>query len=146
MWPQLLTILINLFLCIGVSYGWVFSGARARFVIDGTTVGYCAGVSGEEAVDYEPINTLHFLEVREHVPVSYRCSMSAAFFRLLVRLWKRIRVKTVTREILRSSLSLKTFSHQVRCLVLSKIRPIKLLLCLKKYVHRVKHLMCLTEV
>jgi len=61
----------------------VFSGARARFVIDGTTVGYCAGVSGEEAVDYEPINTLHFLEVREHVPVSYRCSMSAAFFRLV---------------------------------------------------------------
>ena len=61
----------------------VFTGARARFVIDGTTVGYCAGVSGEEAVDYEPINTLHYLEVREHVPVSYRCSMNAAFFRLV---------------------------------------------------------------
>jgi hypothetical protein len=61
----------------------VFSGARARFVIDGNTVGYCAGVSGEEAIDYEPINTLDFLEVREHVPVSYRASLSAAFFRLI---------------------------------------------------------------
>jgi len=61
----------------------VFSGARARFVIDGTTVGYCAGVSGEEAIDYEPINTLDFLQVREHVPVSYRASLSAAFFRLI---------------------------------------------------------------
>lgn len=61
----------------------VFSGARARFVIDGTTIGYCAGVSGEEAVDYEPVNTLDFLEVREHVPVSYRASLSAAFFRLI---------------------------------------------------------------
>ena len=61
----------------------VFSGARARFVIDGTTVGYCAGVSGEEAIDYEPINTLDFLQVREHVPVSYRASLRAAFFRLV---------------------------------------------------------------
>ena len=61
----------------------VFTGARARFTIDGQPVGYCAGVSGEEAIDYEPVNTLHFLQVREHVPVSYRASLSAAFFRLV---------------------------------------------------------------
>jgi len=66
----------------------VFSGARAQFFIDDGTsgprpVGYCAGVSGEEAIDYEPVDTLGFLEVREHVPVSYRASMSAAFFRLI---------------------------------------------------------------
>ena len=61
----------------------VFSGARARFYINDRPVGYCAGVSGEEAIDYEPVDTLGFLEVREHVPVSYRASLSAAFFRLI---------------------------------------------------------------
>jgi len=61
----------------------VFSGARARFMIDDRPVGYCAGVSGEEAIDYEPVDTLGFLEVREHVPVAYRASLSAAFFRLI---------------------------------------------------------------
>tara|TARA_Y100000310_G_C20613196_1_gene779146 strand:+ start:1073 stop:1543 length:471 start_codon:yes stop_codon:yes gene_type:complete len=61
----------------------VFSGARARFYINDYPVGYCAGVSGEEAVDYEPVDTLGFLEVREHVPVAYRASLSAAFFRLI---------------------------------------------------------------
>jgi len=61
----------------------VFSGARAQFFIDDRPVGYCAGVSGEEAIDYEPVSTLGFLEVREHIPVSYRASLSAAFFRLI---------------------------------------------------------------
>ena len=61
----------------------VLSGARAAFLINSQKIGYSAGVSGEEAVDYEPIDTLDFLEVREHVPVSYRCSLSAAFFRLI---------------------------------------------------------------
>ena len=61
----------------------IFSGARARFYIDENPIGFCAGVSGEEAVDYEPVDTLDFLEVREHIPVSYRASLSAAFFRLI---------------------------------------------------------------
>ena len=61
----------------------IFTGARARFFIDGVPIGYCAGVNGEEAIDYEPVQTLDFLQVREHVPVSYRASMSAAFFRLI---------------------------------------------------------------
>ena len=61
----------------------IFSGARAKFMIGEQTIGYCAGVSGEEAIDYEPVETLEFLEVREHVPVAYRASLSAAFFRLV---------------------------------------------------------------
>ena len=61
----------------------VFTGARARFLIDGTPIGYCAGVSGEEAIDYEPVETLEFLQVREHIPIAYRASLSAAFFRLV---------------------------------------------------------------
>ena len=61
----------------------VFTGARARFFIDEKPIGYCAGVSGEEAIDYNPVETLEFLEVREHIPVAYRASLSAAFFRLI---------------------------------------------------------------
>ena len=61
----------------------IFSGARAKFFIDGKPIRFCAGVSGEEAVDYEPVETLEFLEVREHIPVSYRASLSAAFFRII---------------------------------------------------------------
>ena len=61
----------------------VFTGARARFLIEDMPIGYCAGVSGEEAVDYEPVETLEYLQVREHIPVSYRASLSAAFFRLV---------------------------------------------------------------
>ena len=61
----------------------VFSGARARFRFAGVTVGYAAGVSGEETIDYEPIEVLDLLSVREHVPVAYRCSLSAQIFRVV---------------------------------------------------------------
>lgn len=61
----------------------VFSGARARFKIDGNLIGWASGVSGEEMVDYEPVDVLDLLEVREFVPVSYRCSMNCQIFRII---------------------------------------------------------------
>jgi hypothetical protein len=61
----------------------VFSGARARFKFAGVTVGYAAGVSGEETIDYEPVEVLDLLEVREHVPVAYRTTLSAQIFRVI---------------------------------------------------------------
>lgn len=60
-----------------------FSGARARFRVAGVIVGYAAGVSGEETIDYEPVEVLDLLEVREHVPVAYRCSLTAQIFRII---------------------------------------------------------------
>jgi len=60
-----------------------FSGARALFNVDGIRIGFAGGVSGEETVDYEPIDVLGKLEVREHVPVAYRCSLSAQVFRVI---------------------------------------------------------------
>lgn len=60
-----------------------FSGARAIFLIDGIRVGFAGGVSGEEVIDYEPIDVLNQLEVEEHVPVAYRCSLSAQVFRVI---------------------------------------------------------------
>lgn len=60
-----------------------FSGARAIFFIGGLEVGFAGGVSGEEMIDYEPIDVLNLLEVREHVPVAYRVSMNAQIFRVV---------------------------------------------------------------
>lgn len=61
----------------------VFAGARARLKVEGNVIGFASGVSGEEMVDYEPIDVLDLLEVREHVPVAYRVSMSAQIFRVV---------------------------------------------------------------
>ena len=60
-----------------------FSGARAIFLIDSVPVAFAGGVSGEETVEYEPIDVLGLLEVREHVPVAYRTSLNAQVFRVI---------------------------------------------------------------
>lgn len=58
----------------------VFSGARALFIFNGEVVGFASGISGSEEIQYEPVNSLDFLEVREHVPISYTTSLSAQVF------------------------------------------------------------------
>lgn len=61
----------------------VFSGPRALFKVAETPIGYAGEVSGEETCDFEPVDVLDMLEVREHVPVAYRCSLSARVFRVI---------------------------------------------------------------
>lgn len=61
----------------------VFSGPRARFKIDGVTIGYAGGVSGEEVIDYEPVDVIDLLEVKEHVPVSYKATLNSQIFRVI---------------------------------------------------------------
>lgn len=61
----------------------VFSGARARFKVDGRLVGFAGGVSGSESIDYEPVDVLDLLEVREYVPVAYRTTLNAQIFRVI---------------------------------------------------------------
>lgn len=68
----------------------VFSGARARFKIDGVPVGFAAGVSGSESIDYEPVDVLDLLEVREFVPVAYRATLSAQIFRVIGKSLKQL--------------------------------------------------------
>lgn len=60
-----------------------FSGARAIFLVNGVAVGFAGGVSGEEMIDYEPVDVLNLLEVREFVPVAYRVSLNAQIFRVV---------------------------------------------------------------
>lgn len=66
---------------MAVSNTW--SGARARFKVNGNIVGFAGGVSGSEAIDYEPVDVLDLLEVREFVPVAYRATLSAQIFRVI---------------------------------------------------------------
>ena len=60
-----------------------FSGARAIFLIGSTPVAFAGGVSGEEMIDYEPVDVINLLEVKEFVPVAYRTSLNAQIFRVV---------------------------------------------------------------
>ncbi len=59
----------------------VFSGARCLFLFNGEQVGFASGISGSEEIQYEPVETLDHLEVREFVPVGYRVTLTAQVFR-----------------------------------------------------------------
>jgi hypothetical protein len=59
----------------------VISGARAIFIFNGDIIGFASGVNGSEEIQYEPIDVLDDLAVKEHVPVGYRVSFSASIFR-----------------------------------------------------------------
>ena len=63
--------------------GGVFSGARAIFYVGNEAIGYAGGVSGSESIDYEPVDVLDLLEVKEFVPVAYRATLSAQIFRVI---------------------------------------------------------------
>lgn len=62
---------------------FTFSGARAIFLLNSVQVGFAGGISGEEMIDYEPVDVLNLLEVREYVPVAYRTSLNAQIFRVV---------------------------------------------------------------
>jgi len=79
-----------------------FSGARARFKIDGSIVGFAAGVSGSESVDFEPVDVLDLLEVREFVPVAYRATLSAQIFRVIGKSLKALGIMPKEDNILTS--------------------------------------------
>jgi hypothetical protein len=63
--------------------GEVFSGARARFKIRGTKVGYATGCSGSEEITYEPVEVLDNIEVEEYVPIAYRVTFTASRVRII---------------------------------------------------------------
>lgn len=77
-----------------------FAGARARFKIDGNKVAYAGGCSGEEAIDLEPVDVLDLIEVLEHVPVAYRCSLNANVFRVVGASLKNLGIFPLNENIL----------------------------------------------
>lgn len=70
----------------------VFSGARALFAINNQPVAYAGGVSGSESIDYEPVDVLDLLEVKEFVPVAYRATLSAQIFRVIGQSLKALNI------------------------------------------------------
>jgi len=60
-----------------------FSGARAVFLIDGAPVAFAGGTSGGEEIQYDPVDVLSLLEVREFVPVAYHATLNAQIFRVV---------------------------------------------------------------
>jgi hypothetical protein len=79
-----------------------FSGARAVFLINSVPVAFAGGVSGEEMIDYEPVDVLALLEVREFVPVSYRTSLSAQVFRVVGDSLKKLGILPRQEDIITS--------------------------------------------
>ncbi len=63
--------------------GRLFTGARARFSIDGIKVGYARNVAVTEEVQYDPVEILDNIEVEEFVPVAYRVTFTAGQFRII---------------------------------------------------------------
>lgn len=63
--------------------GRLFTGARARFSIEGTKVGYARNVNISEEIQYDPVEILDNIQVEEYVPVAYRVSFSASHFRII---------------------------------------------------------------
>jgi len=63
--------------------GRVFTGARARLLIDGQKVGYARNCNGREEIQYEPVEVLDNIEVEEHVPVRYRVTFSMSRVRIV---------------------------------------------------------------
>lgn len=63
--------------------GRVFSGARARLLINGRKVGYARNCNGREEIQYDPVEVMDNIEVEEHVPVRYRVSFSMSRVRIV---------------------------------------------------------------
>jgi hypothetical protein len=68
--------------------GKVYTGARARFSVEGKVIGYARNVSGGESIEYVPVEVLDNIEVEEHVPVAYRVSLSASVLRIVGETFK----------------------------------------------------------
>jgi len=77
-----------------------FSGARALFLVNSVPVAFAGGVSGSEEIDYEPVDVLNLLEVREFVPVAYRTTLSAQVFRVVGSSLKELGIMPEQSEII----------------------------------------------
>ena len=63
--------------------GKIYTGARARFSVEGKIIGYARNVSGSETIEYQPVEVLDNIEVEEFVPIAYRVTLTAGMFRIV---------------------------------------------------------------
>jgi len=90
--------------------GRLFTGARARFSINGIRVGYARNVSLTEEVEYQPVEVLSNIAVEEHVPIAYRVRFTASQFKIVGETLKTLgffpEVGATTDELLTNILAL----------------------------------------
>ena len=63
--------------------GRIFTGARARFSINGVKVGYARNVNINETIQYDAVEVLDNIEVEEFAPTAYRVNMTASMFKII---------------------------------------------------------------
>lgn len=63
--------------------GLCFTGARARFLLNGKKIGWATNVTGSEEIQYDEAEVLDNIQIQEHVPVRYRCSLSMSQIRIV---------------------------------------------------------------
>lgn len=61
----------------------VFSGARARLMVNGVKIGFASNVTVTEEITYQPVEVLDNIQVQEYVPVGYNVSMSMSRFKIV---------------------------------------------------------------
>lgn len=60
----------------------VFSGARAKLIVDGAEIGFATGVSASEQITHQRVDVLGNIDSQELVPVSRVVSVQADFVRI----------------------------------------------------------------
>ena len=60
-----------------------FTGARARFSINGTKIGFATNVNVNEEIEYQPEDVLDNIQSEDNVPVAYRVSMTASTIKIV---------------------------------------------------------------
>lgn len=68
----------------------VMTGSKATFMIDGKKIAFASNVSWNENIQYEPINVLDQLHVKEHAEVAYTVDMQCQNFRVANQSVKRL--------------------------------------------------------
>lgn len=67
----------------GSGKGRIYTGARAKLMLQGKPIGYARNVAITEELEYQPIEVLDNVEVEEHVVVAYRARFTCSMFRIV---------------------------------------------------------------
>ena len=105
------------------------TGARAIFSINSngtpTKVAYASGVSWSENISYEPVEVLDLIEVREHVPTGYHCSLNAQIFRRVNNSLKQLSIFPKESNILTSGAMQASVQDRLTMKTLALFRDVK---------------------
>jgi len=61
----------------------VFTGARARFLVNGIKIGFATNVTVSEEIAYDPVEVLDNIQVQEYVPTAYRVTLTMSRIRIV---------------------------------------------------------------